>query len=451
MQAEEEVHRQASEAREQHRQARAKEIRELASATSSLDTFRDKRQGIRLKQHLRMKLKQQQEQDDEDAKAGDGADEKARWGKFAPGAECGWAVDAPGHAWSESHYAASAGSPRKGKGEGTGLVSSSSANSGGAVRNSSDSDSDSDSDAMDVASPKQGSGAASGADPSQGRGNSEGGDNASVLTQLTWMASDDEEEEEGSQESRAGSAPGAGGTRRRGGALSEMADEEALAMFPIGGLQRPSPLIETPRVMQESTQKQDDGVGDSGGSGSGDRDEENGKRAGALLPAVAPRGGDVLPAGVASVVEVLLRTIDTSRASVRRACMYMIDNAPLGPEHMASWIGDALTLPATPLGTRLARLYLVSDLLANASAPVPGVGVLCAGLQRRLPEAVEAAGAAAAAAASSESSRAQLAMDGDESDSDDGTPRAGGGTGLLAGGLQSVGSASESTMQSSEF
>jgi len=40
---------------------------------------------------------------------------------------------------------------------------------------------------------------------------------------------------------------------------------------------------------------------------------------------------------------------------------------------------------------RLARLYLVNDLLANAGAPVPGASLIGSGIVRALPAAFEAA------------------------------------------------------------
>jgi len=54
--AAEAAHRQASTAREQHREDRAKEMLAIASATSSLDMFRNKREGQLLRAHLKKRI-----------------------------------------------------------------------------------------------------------------------------------------------------------------------------------------------------------------------------------------------------------------------------------------------------------------------------------------------------------------------------------------------------------
>ena len=231
---------------------------------------------------------------------------------------------------------------------------------------------------------------------SDGSGSDSGSDSdRSVLTSLTWTGSGTEGDDEGDDDGDEGHDRNRGHRRWTAGgsrgtvALAEMADDDVTATFPIGGLQRPSPLIETPRDILHPTAG--GGRGDEEGEDKNHRDkradgdsadeanEDASTASGpaALLPACAPRPTDVLPAGHQSTLEVLLRTLEPTRASIHRASAFVIDSAPLGPLHLARWIGDSLDLPSTPLRLRLARLFLTSDVLANASAPVPGIGVLC--------------------------------------------------------------------------
>ncbi len=49
--------------------------------------------------------------------------------------------------------------------------------------------------------------------------------------------------------------------------------------------------------------------------------------------------------------------------------MFALDNADAAAD-VVDVLGEALTLPETAPATKLARLFLVNDILANATAPV---------------------------------------------------------------------------------
>lgn len=56
---------------------------------------------------------------------------------------------------------------------------------------------------------------------------------------------------------------------------------------------------------------------------------------------------------------------------------------------MSEVLGDALTLPETPIPVKMARLFLLSDILHNSTAPVRNASRYRARLEELLPDIVE--------------------------------------------------------------
>jgi U2-associated protein SR140 len=82
--------------------------------------------------------------------------------------------------------------------------------------------------------------------------------------------------------------------------------------------------------------------------------------------------------------ELTLRKLTCERASIRAAMVFALDHAEAAKAMVATW-ADALTLPETPIPKKLARLYLVSDVLHNASTPtVRGAALFRSELTARL-------------------------------------------------------------------
>jgi len=67
--------------------------------------------------------------------------------------------------------------------------------------------------------------------------------------------------------------------------------------------------------------------------------------------------------------EDILRGLTTQRQRIRDAMCFAIDNSEAANEIVQIMI-EALTLCETPIPTKVARLFLVSDILHNSTAPV---------------------------------------------------------------------------------
>ncbi|RUS15187.1 hypothetical protein BC937DRAFT_92780 [Endogone sp. FLAS-F59071] len=68
-------------------------------------------------------------------------------------------------------------------------------------------------------------------------------------------------------------------------------------------------------------------------------------------------------------LEIMLRRINFQRGTVAKAMAFAIDHADAADE-VVDILTRALMLPDTPVTTKIARLYLVSDILHNSSVPV---------------------------------------------------------------------------------
>uniref|UniRef100_A0A6S8KMZ3 U2 snRNP-associated SURP motif-containing protein n=2 Tax=Dunaliella TaxID=3044 RepID=A0A6S8KMZ3_DUNTE len=70
--------------------------------------------------------------------------------------------------------------------------------------------------------------------------------------------------------------------------------------------------------------------------------------------------------------EDMLRTLTVERADIKNAMVFALDCADAGAE-IVETLTDALTLPETPVPLKIARLFLLCDILHNSTAPVRNV------------------------------------------------------------------------------
>lgn len=68
--------------------------------------------------------------------------------------------------------------------------------------------------------------------------------------------------------------------------------------------------------------------------------------------------------------EDMLRNLTVERSRIKEAMVFALDHADLAAE-ISQILTESLTLPETPIPTKVARIFLVSDILHNSSAPVP--------------------------------------------------------------------------------
>lgn len=111
----------------------------------------------------------------------------------------------------------------------------------------------------------------------------------------------------------------------------------------------------------------------------------------AALEPEAPRGE--LSDGQRARLQSLLRRVTPARSSVGEVMSWVVEHAEAAPE-LATWLCDSLTGARTAPAQRVARLYLVSDVLHNAQAKLPHASELRAALQPRLPAVLRACRAA---------------------------------------------------------
>ncbi|KAJ3416402.1 U2 snRNP-associated SURP domain-containing protein [Chytridiales sp. JEL 0842] len=84
-------------------------------------------------------------------------------------------------------------------------------------------------------------------------------------------------------------------------------------------------------------------------------------------------------------LEAMLRKINQERDSIASAMVFCIDHA-YAAEEIADLIAQSLLIAATPVfPTKIARLYLLSDILHNSSASVPNAWKLRAAFEKHLP------------------------------------------------------------------
>ncbi|KAF9950461.1 U2 snRNP-associated SURP domain-containing protein [Mortierella alpina] len=96
-----------------------------------------------------------------------------------------------------------------------------------------------------------------------------------------------------------------------------------------------------------------------------------------------------LSRGARGFFEAQLRMMTSQRRSIGRAMMFCMQNAEAAEEIVDIIVGS-MVLPNTPQTTRLARLYLISDVLHNCSVPLPNVWKFRSALEVKLPMIFEA-------------------------------------------------------------
>jgi hypothetical protein len=83
--------------------------------------------------------------------------------------------------------------------------------------------------------------------------------------------------------------------------------------------------------------------------------------------------------------EDMLRALTTERERIKEAMGFAIDHSDASSE-IVQVVTEALTLSVTPIPLKVARLFLVSDILHNCTAPVPNASSYRALFQATLPD-----------------------------------------------------------------
>ncbi|KAK9824009.1 hypothetical protein WJX72_006933 [[Myrmecia] bisecta] len=86
--------------------------------------------------------------------------------------------------------------------------------------------------------------------------------------------------------------------------------------------------------------------------------------------------------------EDLLRALTVERKDICDAMVFALDNADSSSE-VVEILAESLTLPETPVPTKVARLFLVSDILHNSTAPVRNASRYRSRLEAALPDIFE--------------------------------------------------------------
>jgi U2-associated protein SR140 len=71
-------------------------------------------------------------------------------------------------------------------------------------------------------------------------------------------------------------------------------------------------------------------------------------------------------------LEEILRNITSERKSVSEAMIFCVENADKA-EEIVECVAESLLIAHTPLNKKVARLYLISDILHNCCAKVTNV------------------------------------------------------------------------------
>ncbi|KAF9152936.1 U2 snRNP-associated SURP domain-containing protein [Linnemannia schmuckeri] len=91
-----------------------------------------------------------------------------------------------------------------------------------------------------------------------------------------------------------------------------------------------------------------------------------------------------LSRGERGFFEAQLRMITSQRRSIGRAMLFCMQHAEAADE-IVEILVEAMILSTTPQQVRMARLYLISDILHNSSIPLPNVWKLRSALEVKLP------------------------------------------------------------------
>ncbi|XP_064456681.1 U2 snRNP-associated SURP motif-containing protein-like isoform X2 [Ornithodoros turicata] len=84
-------------------------------------------------------------------------------------------------------------------------------------------------------------------------------------------------------------------------------------------------------------------------------------------------------------LEDLLRNLTPERSAIAEVMIYCIEHAEAA-EEIVDCIGESLSIAQTPLHKKVARLYLISDILHNCSVRVANASFFRKGFQARLPD-----------------------------------------------------------------
>lgn len=84
-------------------------------------------------------------------------------------------------------------------------------------------------------------------------------------------------------------------------------------------------------------------------------------------------------------LEDLLRDLTPERTKIAKCMVFCVSHADCA-EEIVECIAESLSILETPLQVKVARLYLVSDILHNCSVKVPNVSYYRRGFQKLLPE-----------------------------------------------------------------
>ncbi|RHZ47320.1 hypothetical protein Glove_585g13 [Diversispora epigaea] len=87
-------------------------------------------------------------------------------------------------------------------------------------------------------------------------------------------------------------------------------------------------------------------------------------------------------------LEVMLRKLTFERSAVAKTMTFAIDHSDAADE-IVDIICKALIIKETPIVTKVARLYLVSDILHNSSVSIPNAWKFRTGFESKLPEIFE--------------------------------------------------------------
>ncbi|WFD26368.1 hypothetical protein MNAN1_001347 [Malassezia nana] len=82
--------------------------------------------------------------------------------------------------------------------------------------------------------------------------------------------------------------------------------------------------------------------------------------------------------------KAMLRSLTLRRERIARCMMLALDHAQTA-DTLAAILANSLQIASTPIPRKLARLYVVSDILCNGAAPVPGAWKYREAFQTHLP------------------------------------------------------------------
>eukprot|EP00240_Pyramimonas_obovata_P002804 CAMPEP_0118921002 /NCGR_PEP_ID=MMETSP1169-20130426/411_1 /TAXON_ID=36882 /ORGANISM="Pyramimonas obovata, Strain CCMP722" /LENGTH=760 /DNA_ID=CAMNT_0006861649 /DNA_START=161 /DNA_END=2439 /DNA_ORIENTATION=+ len=102
----------------------------------------------------------------------------------------------------------------------------------------------------------------------------------------------------------------------------------------------------------------------------------------------AAEKGPTLTDDEADEFEDMLRSLSMERADIRRGMAFALEHSHAAQDVVETLV-ESLTLTETPIPTKVARLYLVSDILHNSSAPVRNASLYRTYFETRLPEVFE--------------------------------------------------------------